>query len=99
MSSDVTGQPVKLPQEAARQQAGPGEASAKVRRVRALDRVQAAYQAHPLLVTWLVLAIGMVAILLWASRDVELLFHQRLILVLATVGLAGLCAWIIGWEA
>jgi hypothetical protein len=61
-------------------------------------RLRAAYQAHPLLLTWLVLAVGMVAILLWASREVDLLFRQRLFLVLATVALAGLCAWIIGWE-
>ena len=36
--------------------------------------------------------------ILWAARDVDLLAHQRLVLVLATVGLAGLCAWIINWE-
>jgi len=60
--------------------------------------VRSVYQAHPLLVTWLVLTVGMVAILLWASRDTDLLAHQRLFLVFATVGLAGLCAWIIGWE-
>lgn len=63
-----------------------------------LARTQSAFQAHPRLATWLVLAIGMVAILLWAARDVDLLAHQRLVLVLATVGLAGLCAWIINWE-
>jgi hypothetical protein len=63
-----------------------------------LSRVQVTYQAHPLLATWAVLAVGMVIILLWASRDVDLLLQQRLFLVLATIGLAGLCAWIIGWE-
>ena len=61
-------------------------------------RVRALVDAHPALVTWLVLAVGMVAILLWAARDGDLLFGQRLVLVLATVALAGLCAWIIGWE-
>jgi hypothetical protein len=49
--------------------------------------------------TWLVLAVGMVAILLWATRDVALLVGQRLALIAATIGLAGLCAWIIGWES
>lgn len=63
-----------------------------------LRKVESAYQAHPLLVTWAVLAVGMVAILLWASRETDLLAQQRFFLVLATVGLAGLCAWIIGWE-
>lgn len=55
-------------------------------------------EAHPRLLTWAVLAIGMVAILLWASHEQPLLLHQRLVLAAATVGLAGLCAWIIHWE-
>jgi hypothetical protein len=53
---------------------------------------------HPRIAMWVILAVGMVIILLWTSRDVELLTRQRLALVLATVGLAGLCVWIIGWE-
>ena len=63
-----------------------------------IARLQKALEAHSRLTTWLFLAIGMVAILLWTSRDTDLLFSQRLVLVLATVGLAGLCAWIMGWE-
>lgn len=61
-------------------------------------RLRSLADAHPRLLVWLVLAVGMVAILLWASRDSPLLLHQRLVLVAATVGLAGLCAWIIHWE-
>ena len=53
---------------------------------------------HPLLVAFVVLAIGMVAMLLYASRDVDLLPTQRLALVAATIGLAGACVWIISWE-
>jgi hypothetical protein len=53
---------------------------------------------HPRIGMWIILAAGMVAILLWASKDVELLLRQRLALVIATIGLAGLCIWIIGWE-
>lgn len=53
---------------------------------------------HPRLTAWIVLAIGMVLILLWASRDVGLLPTQTLALVVATIALAGLCVWIIGWE-
>lgn len=53
---------------------------------------------HPYLVSWAILAAGMVAILLVAARDVPLLLSQRLWLVIATVGLAGLCVWIISWE-
>jgi len=61
-------------------------------------RLRALADAHPRLLTWLVLAVGMVAILLWASRSEPLLLHQRLVLVVATIALAGLCAWIIHWE-
>lgn len=53
---------------------------------------------HPRLVAWIVLAIGMVIILLWAAKDVGLLPTQLLALAIATVILAGLCVWIIGWE-
>ncbi len=53
---------------------------------------------HPRLVSWLVLAVGMVIILAWSARDVGLLAGQWVALIVATVGLAGLCVWIIGWE-
>lgn len=53
---------------------------------------------HPRLIAWAVLAIGMVAMLLWSARDVNLLPSQLATLVIATIILAGLCVWIIGWE-
>ncbi|MCP4542537.1 MAG: hypothetical protein GY832_35905 [Chloroflexi bacterium] len=53
---------------------------------------------HPRLTAWLVLAVGMVVILMWSARDVGLLPAQSAALIVATVGLAGLCVWIIGWE-
>ncbi len=53
---------------------------------------------HPRIVAWIALAIGMVIILLWAAKDVGLLPTQLLALSVATVILAGLCVWIIGWE-
>jgi hypothetical protein len=53
---------------------------------------------HPRLTAWLVLAVGMVAILAWSAREVGLLAGQWAALIVATIGLAGLCVWIIGWE-
>ena len=53
---------------------------------------------HPQLAAWIVLAVGMVVILLWSARDVGLLPGQMLALVVATILVAGLCVWIIGWE-
>jgi len=40
----------------------------------------------------------MVIMLLWAAKDVGLLPRQMVALVIATILLAGLCVWIIGWE-
>ena len=53
---------------------------------------------HPRLAAWFALAIGMVIILLWSAKDVGLLPTQLAALVVATIILAGLCVWIIGWE-
>jgi hypothetical protein len=53
---------------------------------------------HPRLTAWAVLAVGFVAILAWSARDVGFSAGQWVALILATIGLAGLCVWIIGWE-
>ena len=55
-------------------------------------------QLHPFVVAWVLLAIGMVAILLWTSSDAHLLPNQLAFLVFTTVLLAGACVWIISWE-
>ncbi|MBI2862886.1 MAG: hypothetical protein HYX89_08695 [Chloroflexi bacterium] len=55
-------------------------------------------QQHPLLTAWTVLAIGMVAMVVFAAKDVGLLPTQLLALVVATVLLAGACVWIISWD-
>ncbi|HLH71777.1 MAG TPA: hypothetical protein VKX96_00735 [Chloroflexota bacterium] len=53
---------------------------------------------HPMLIAWVVLAIGMVAMLLYAAKDVALLPSQMAVLIIATVLLAGACVWILTWE-
>ena len=53
---------------------------------------------HPRITAWVGLAIGMVIILLWSAKDVGLLPTQIASLIVATILLAGLCVWIIGWE-
>ena len=53
---------------------------------------------HPKLSSWFVLALGMVIMLVWAAKDVGLLVGQMIALIVATILLAGLCVWIIGWE-
>ena len=53
---------------------------------------------HPRLTAWAALAVGMVAILIWSARDVGLEGLQWAALIGATILLAGLCVWIIGWD-
>ncbi len=53
---------------------------------------------HPLITAWLGLAIAMVAMLLYAAKDVGLLPGQLFWMALATSLLAGACVWIISWE-
>lgn len=55
-------------------------------------------KAHPKISMWTVLGIGMVAIIGYEARDVGLLLAQWAALIIATILVAGLCVWIIGWE-
>ncbi len=63
-----------------------------------MEKVKQLVGQHPQLTSWIVLAIGMVAILVWSARDVGLLAGQWAALIIATVAVAGLAIWIIGWE-
>jgi hypothetical protein len=63
-----------------------------------MEQLRGFFRAHPRLAQWAGLAVAMVLVVLWASRGVDLLPTQRLAIVAATVGLAGLCVWIIHWE-
>jgi K+ transporter len=63
-----------------------------------MNLIRKAWNAHPNLVSWLVLAIGMVVIVLIAARNVGFEPGQWAALILATIGLAGLCVWIVSWE-
>ena len=56
-------------------------------------------EARPRLASWIFLAVGMVVVLiLSAPKEGTLTIGNWIFLVVATIGLAGLCAWIIGWE-
>jgi len=63
-----------------------------------MEKAKQFVSEHPQLTSWIVLAIGMVAILIWSARDVGLLPGQWAALIIATVAVAGLAIWIIGWE-
>ena len=63
-----------------------------------MSRIVDWIKRHPQLSAWALLAVGMVAILVWEARDVGLLSGQWVALIIATVLVAGACVWIIGWE-
>lgn len=62
-----------------------------------MDNVKNWIKVHPNLSAWFVLALGMVAILVYEARDVGLLGRQWFWLVVITVLVAGACVWIISW--
>jgi predicted tellurium resistance membrane protein TerC len=63
-----------------------------------MDAVADLVRRHPYLTAWVLLAVVMVGILLFASQGVGLLPNHLFALVVATVLLAGACVWIITWE-
>ena len=63
-----------------------------------MNQIRKAWDAHPNLISWLILAIGMVAIVLIAARNVGFDGSQWAALIVATICLAGLCVWIVSWE-
>ncbi len=64
-----------------------------------LSKLKAFTDARPRSASWIFLAIGMVVILIIAApKDGSLTPSNWAFLIIATIGLAGLCAWIIGWE-
>ena len=53
---------------------------------------------HPRLTAWFALAVGFVLVLVFSAWQEGFSAGQWVALIVATVGLAGLCVWIIGWE-
>lgn len=52
----------------------------------------------PRLSAWIVLSVGCIALLVYEARDVGLTTTNWIALILATIGVAGLCIWIVSWE-
>ena len=53
---------------------------------------------HPRVVAWIVLSVGMIALIGFEGRDVGLQATQWLALFAACIVVAGACIWIISWE-
>ena len=63
-----------------------------------MSKINDFIRAHPQIASWIFLSVGMVAILAWSAREVGLLLGQWIALIVATIVVAGLAVWIIGWE-
>jgi hypothetical protein len=63
-----------------------------------MTQLRKLWNDHPNLVSWFVLAVGMVVIVVIAARNVGFTTSQWAALIAATIALAGLCVWIISWE-
>lgn len=53
---------------------------------------------YPRISAWVVLSVGMVGLLIYEARDVDLSVTNWIALIVASVLVAGLCIWIISWE-
>ncbi len=53
---------------------------------------------HPRIAAWLVLSIGIVAMVMIEGRDVGLLPGQWVAIIVASVLVSGACIWIVSWE-
>jgi len=63
-----------------------------------MNRVRRLWDSHPNLISWALLAAGMVIIVMLAARSVGFKAGQWAALIAATIALAGLCVWILSWE-
>ena len=63
-----------------------------------MDFLRRFWAEHTTLSNWSLLAMGFVAILVFSARDVGFDARQWAAIIGVTIGLAGLCAWIISWE-
>ncbi|HQZ71881.1 MAG: hypothetical protein ACH37Z_07385 [Anaerolineae bacterium] len=62
--------------------------------------MKAYLNSHPHISSWALLSLAFLAALGWSARDVvDLAARQWLVLAAAAVATAGLCAWILSWEA
>jgi hypothetical protein len=62
-----------------------------------MDTAKNIVNKHPRLIAWALLAVGMIAILIFEAQEVGLQGSQWFWLVVITALVAGLCIWIITW--
>lgn len=58
----------------------------------------AVIEKYPRISAWVVLSVGIVALLIYEARDVDLTTTNWIALIVASVLVSGLCIWIVSWE-
>ncbi len=53
---------------------------------------------YPRILAWVVLSVGIIALLVYEARDIDLTATNWLALVIASIAVSGLCIWIVSWE-
>ncbi|NDJ84276.1 MAG: hypothetical protein GYB66_00180 [Chloroflexi bacterium] len=53
---------------------------------------------YPRISAWVVLSAGIVGLLVYEARDVDLTFTNWVALIVASIVVSGLCIWIVSWE-
>lgn len=54
--------------------------------------------SYPRISAWIVLSTGVVGILVYEARDVDLTTTNWLALIIASIVVSWLCIWIVSWE-
>jgi len=55
-------------------------------------------ERYPRLLAWGVLSAGIIALLVYEARDVDLTVTNWIALIVASIVVSGLCIWIVSWE-
>lgn len=63
-----------------------------------IGNVLSVIDRYPRISAWVVLSVGIVALLIYEARDVGLTTQNWIVLILASILVSGLCIWIVSWE-
>ncbi len=70
----------------------------RLKQIPGLSNVIAIIDRYPRISAWVVLSVGIIAILIYEARDVGLTTTNWIALIVASIVVSGLCIWIVSWE-
>lgn len=69
-----------------------------LKKVPVLGNILSIIDTFPRISAWVVLSTGVIAILVYEARDVDLTTTNWIALIVASILVSGLCIWIVSWE-